>query len=188
MIDLYGNVVLTQAQIKKRGQRMIKQKWNPTAESNLQRKMHGLSQGRRPSNAADTALMDRYQTDLETVESQVAQAYLDNDLLRRTIAYERSLVRLDRHLVSAGKPSEPIYEEQNDPETGEPIQVQVGTVPEILPVEPTITQPTYDAESNVTGEEVIENPIITKDLSERESAQTTVDNVSQDAIDLSLLR
>ena len=108
-----------------------------------------------------------------------AATYLFNQQLTD---YRVATARLAQYIVSVGRAevveSQATGEQVWDEDTMEMVDVMhdVITVTAIDPVEPTITRTVYsdDPEAEPT-EETIENPLITADVSERDTAQAVVD-------------
>ena len=97
-------------------------------------------------------------------------------------AYRTATTRLAQYIVSVGRAevveSQPTGEQVFDEDTMEMVDVMhdVITVTEVDPVEATVTRTVYsdDMDAEPT-EETIENPLITVDVSERDTAQAVVD-------------
>ena len=111
------------------------------------------------------------------------QADADQTLFDRQLAaYKTATARLAQYIVSVGRAevveSQATGEQVYDEDTMEMVDVMadVITVTAIDPVEATITRTVYsdDLDAEPT-EETIENPLITTDVSERDTAQAVVD-------------
>ena len=101
-------------------------------------------------------------------------------------AYGTATARLAQYIVSVGRAevveSQPTGEQVFDEDTMEMVDVMhdVITVTEVDPVEATVTRTVYsdDMDAEPT-EETIENPLITVDVSERDTAQAVVDGTPE---------
>ena len=97
-------------------------------------------------------------------------------------AYGTAVARLAQYIVSVGRTevveSQATGEQVYDEDTMEMVDVMANviTVTAIDPVEATVTRTVYsdDIDAEPT-EETIENPLITTDVSERDTAQAVVD-------------
>ena len=112
------------------------------------------------------------------------QADADQTLFDRQLAaYKTATARLAQYIVSVGRAevveSQATGEQVYDEDTMEMVDVMhdVITVTEVEAVEATVTRLVYD-ETDIEAEpteETIENPLITTDVSERDTAQAVVD-------------
>lgn len=125
------------------------------------------------------AEIEAYKTHLLAVQSEAAQAEIDNQLLISTIEYEKALARLRQYELSVGKPEKPIY--TADPVTNQPVLDY--TIPAIEPLNATVEQTVFDTEGNASTV-TVPNPLIAEDENERVEAQGIVDAVTQDILDL----
>jgi hypothetical protein len=101
-------------------------------------------------------------------------------------AYRTATARLAQYVVSVGRAevteSQPTGEQVWNEDTMEMVNVMhdVITVTAVEPVEPTVTRLVYVDDPLVEPtSETITNPLITKDVSERDTAQATVDATPQ---------
>ena len=102
-------------------------------------------------------------------------------------AYRTATARLAQYIVSVGRAevveSQATGEQVFDEDTMEMVDVMhdVITVTEVEPVEATVTRLVYD-DTDMDAEpteETIENPLITADVSERDTAQAVVDGTPE---------
>lgn len=112
------------------------------------------------------------------------QAAADEKLFNQQLAnYRVAKARLEQYIVAEGRPEiremQPTGEQVFNEETGEMEDVlqEVVVQTAIDPVEPTVTRLVYSETDPMADpvEEIIENPLITKDNAERAEAQTVVD-------------
>ena len=100
-------------------------------------------------------------------------------------AYKTATARLTQHVLADGRAE--IWEDQPtgglDPETGEAITESVMVSAAIEPLEAEVEQEIRDPETGeVTGTEMVPNPLIETDTAERSAAQVVVDNTPADVI------
>jgi hypothetical protein len=120
------------------------------------------------------------------------QAAADEKQFNQQLAdYRVAVARLAQYIVSVGREEvremQPTGEQVWDEDTEEMVDVMtdVITVTAIEPVEATVTRLVYpddpmsDAEPT---EETIENPVITADVSERDTAQAVVDATPEEVV------
>ena len=108
-----------------------------------------------------------------------------NSFNAQLAAYRTSTARLTQHVLADGKAE--IWEDQPtgefDPETGEPITESVMVSAAIEPLDAEVEQDVTDPETGeVTGTEMVPNPLIEIDNAERTAAQVVVDNTPADVI------
>ena len=102
-------------------------------------------------------------------------------------AYKTATARLAQYIVSVGRAevveSQATGEQVFNEDTMEMVDVMtdVITVTAVEPVEATVTRLVYDEDDHMAEpvEETIENPVITVDVSERDTAQATVNATPQ---------
>lgn len=185
IIDKLGNTTFTKSQLTKRAQSEINKKWNKDSEANLQRKLQGLSLGLYTLSAEEQLELDQYKADLERIKAETEQAAIDNQLLIDCIKYEKAIARLDRYILSAGKPSQPIYDlSPSFDENGIEYFEKIGDTKTIDPLPLTVEIDQYNEAGDVVGTTTVDNPLIVTDLSERSDAQAIIDNAVQTVIDL----
>ena len=116
------------------------------------------------------------------------QAAADAKLFAQQLAdYNTATARLAQYIVSVGRAevveSQPTGEQVWDEDTMEMVDVMtdVITVTAVEPVEATVTRMVYSEDDPMAEptEETIENPLITTDVSERDTAQAVVDATPQ---------
>ncbi len=120
------------------------------------------------------------------------QAAADTKQFNQQLAdYKTATARLAQYIVSVGRAevveSQATGEQVYDEDTMEMVDVMhdVITVTAVEPVEATVTRLVYDEDDHMAEptEETIENPVITADVSERDTAQATVDATPQEVKD-----
>ena len=119
------------------------------------------------------------------------QAAADAKLFAQQLAdYNTATARLAQYIVSVGRAevveSQPTGEQVWDEDTMEMVDVMtdVITVTAVEPVEATVTRMVYSEDDPMAEptEETIENPLITTDVSERDTAQAVVDATPEEVV------
>ena len=118
----------------------------------------------------------------DTVPEPMATLAAEYTFAQQLAAYGTAVARLAQYIVSVGRTevveSQATGEQVYDEDTMEMVDVMANviTVTAIDPVEATVTRTVYsdDIDAEPT-EETIENPLITTDVSERDTAQAVVD-------------
>ena len=119
------------------------------------------------------------------------QAAADAKLFAQQLAdYNTATARLAQYIVSVGRAevveSQPTGEQVWDDDTMEMVDVMtdVITVTAVEPVEATVTRMVYSEDDPMAEptEETIENPLITTDVSERDTAQAVVDATPEEVV------
>ena len=119
------------------------------------------------------------------------QAAADAKLFAQQLAdYNTATARLAQYIVSVGRAevveSQPTGEHVWDEDTMEMVDVMtdVITVTAVEPVEATVTRMVYSEDDPMAEptEETIENPLITTDVSERDTAQAVVDATPEEVV------
>ena len=161
-----GDMPLTSVQLERRAQTYIKRSWSSQAREHSIRKADGLF----------TAFMD-------TFSSNHATNVTNNTFNAQLAAYRTATSRLAQYVLSVGRAE--ATEEQGTgayDEDGNEVTETVVTVTAVEPVAATVEVTTYDDEGEATVE-TIENPVITADVSERDTAQAVVDGTPQEVKD-----
>ena len=123
----------------------------------------------------------------DTVPEPMATLAAEYTFAQQLAAYGTAVARLAQYIVSVGRTevveSQATGEQVYDEDTMEMVDVMhdVITVTEVEAVEATVTRLVYD-ETDIEAEpteETIENPLITTDVSERDTAQAVVDATPQ---------
>ena len=175
----------------------IKQGDAPVSSATIQRAKEPVMAARGyPQEMRDDAIF-AIMTDPAGAKAQAAIAALatfNADLLEtmalntfnaHLAAYRTAAARLTRYILADGRAE--VYEDQptgeTDPETGEPIMESVLVQTAIDPLDPEIEQDIRDPETGeITGTEMVPNPLIEADTAERAAAQSTVDSTPADVI------
>ena len=101
---------------------------------------------------------------------------------RQLADYRTAVARLARYEVALGREelTEQVETGEYDPETGEPVTETVVIQTAIDPVEATVEQIVTDPETGeVTGTEIVTNPLIVTDEAERTAAQAVIDGTPE---------
>lgn len=177
IINKLGNKTYTTHELRYMAQDEIARLFSPSNEANLQRKLSGIALGLYTATAEELAEIDAYKNHLFTVQTETAHAEIDNQLLIDTIVYEQSLIRLQQYRLADGRAEQIVYKDD---------EIDF-VIPAIEPLEATVEKTVYDFEGNATLE-IVPNPLIVKDDDEREEAQSIIDNVSEEVLNLYQLR
>ena len=163
-----GDAPLTPVQLEKRAQKYIKRSWSDQARE----------KSIRTSDGAFDAFMSTFSTNHTTNVT-------NNTFNWQLSEYRKAAARLARYIVADGRAE--VTEEQGTgtyDDDGNEVMETVVTVTAVDPVEATVDVTTYDDEGEATVE-TIENPLITSDVSERDTAQAVVDGTPQEVVDAS---
>ena len=160
-----GDLPLTPVQLERRAQKYIKRSWSDQARE----------KSIRLSDGAFDAFMTSFSADHD-------ENIANNTFNWQLQEYGNAVARLARYIVADGRAevveSQSTGEQVWDEDAMEMVDVMadVITVTAIDPVEATVTRTVYsdDIDAEPT-EETIENPLITVDVSERDTAQAVVD-------------
>ena len=160
-----GDLPLTPVQLERRAQKYIKRSWSDQARE----------KSIRLSDGAFDAFMTSFSADHD-------ENIANNTFNWQLQEYGNAVARLARYIVADGRAevveSQSTGEQVWDEDAMEMVDVMadVITVTAIDPVEATVTRTVYsdDMDAEPT-EETIENPLITVDVSERDTAQAVVD-------------
>ena len=161
-----GDLPLTPVQLERRAQKYIKRSWSDQARE----------KSIRLSDGAFDAFMTSFSADHD-------ENIANNTFNWQLQEYGNAVVRLARYVLADGRAevieSQSTGEQVWDEDAMEMVDVMadVITVTAIDPVEATVTRLVYD-ETDIDAEpteETIENPLITVDVSERDTAQAVVD-------------
>jgi len=122
---------------------------------------------------------------LQVFNADLAETLALNSFNAQLAAYRTSAARLTRHVLADGRAE--IWEDQPtgefDPETGEPITESIMVSAAIDPLEAMVEQEIRDPETGeVTGTEMIPNPLIEADTAERAAAQAVVDGTPAEVV------
>ena len=175
----------------------IKQGDAPVSSATIQRAKEPVMAARGyPQGMRDDAMLG-IMMDATSPKSQAALAALSTFEadLRETMAlntfnwqlqeYGTAVVRLTRYVLADGRAE--VWEDQptgeTDPDTLDPILESVLVQASIDPLDPEIEQDIRDLETGeITGTEMVPNPLLEADTAERAAAQSTVDNTPADVI------
>ena len=162
-VDLMEDHVYTNDEIKQRVVAVIRSKYSENDELKLARITIGAQMGRYTLSAAEQAEIDAFEQHVLAARAAGQQMVKDNDLLKRTLEYERAQQRL------AQPPLDPQATDAN------------GNLlyPDVEEIDPITGKPTG---------KMLPNPEIVRDQNERTAAQAVVNAAQQDAIDLAAQR
>jgi len=189
MIDLMKDVIYTEAQLNKHKDRLITSGLPLGGELNVSRGYSVRNESTPPTTPP--GLKDsstKYIDCLDLVDAEMVKMTSDNDLLIRTLDYEKAVFRLDKYVLSKGRPPLPVYKLVIDQGTGDEQQVLDYTVAAIEPLSPTVLVSEYDESGDYLGKIDTPNPLVVADERERTEAKIIVDNASQDTLDTAVLR
>ena len=160
-----GDLPLTPVQLERRAQKYIKRSWSDQARE----------KSIRLSDGAFDAFMTSFSADHD-------ENIANNTFNWQLQEYGTAVVRLARYVLADGRAevieSQSTGEQVWDEDAMEMVDVMadVITVTAIDPVEATVTRTVYSDDMYAEPtEETIENPLITVDVSERDTAQAVVD-------------
>ena len=120
---------------------------------------------------------------LQVFNADLAETLALNSFNAQLAAYRTSAARLTRHVLADGRAE--IWEDQPtgefNPDTGEALTDSVMVSAAIEPLEAMVEQDVTDPETGeVTGTEMVPNPLIEADNAERSAAQAVVDNTPEE--------
>jgi hypothetical protein len=159
-----GDAPLTPAQLEKRAQKYIKRSWPDQARE----------KSIRLADGAFDAFMTSFSADHDV---NIA----NNTFNWQLAEYRKATARLARYVLADGRPE--VWEDQPTgeyDEEGNEVMESVLVQTAIDPLEPTVEQNIYDDEGNLTGTETVANPLIVADDSERELAQSVIDQTPEE--------
>lgn len=175
IIDKLGSRTYTEHEIRYIAQDEIARLYSASNELNLQRKISGLALGMYQPTPEELAEIEAYKNHLIAVQTETAQAIIDNQLLIDTIAYENALVRLQQYKLSVGRPEQTVYPDPDD----DTVFYMIGA---IEPLPATIEQWVYSEDGNAASLVQVQNPLIVADEAERAEAQLVIDNVTEETL------
>jgi len=122
---------------------------------------------------------------LNTFNADLTETLALNSFNAQLAAYKTATARLTQHVLADGRAE--VWEDQPtgefDPETGEPITESVMVSAAIEPLDAEVEQDVTDPETGeVTGTEMVPNPLIETDNAERSAAQAVVDGTPADVV------
>jgi len=158
-----GDAPLTPAQLEKRAQKYIKRSWPDQARE----------KSIRLSDGAFGAFMSTFSTNHDV---NVA----NNTFNWQLSEYRKATVRLAQYRLADGR--EEVHEMQPTgkyDDEGNEFMESVLVQTAIDPLDAQVEQNVYDNEGELTGTEMVDNPMIVKDDEERAAAQAVVDGTPQ---------
>lgn len=162
-----GDLPLTPAQLEKRAQKYIKRSW---PDQNREKSI-------RLADGAFDAFMSTFSTNHDV---NVA----NNTFNRQLSEYRKATARLAKYRLADGRPE--VWEDQPTgeyDEEGNEVVESVLVQTAIDPLDAQVEQNVYDDEGNLSGTEMVDNPLIVKDDAERAAAQTVVDTTPESVKD-----
>lgn len=179
IIDKLGNKTYEPSEITYIAQLEIRSVLSQAQEDNLQRKLIGSLVGAYTLSADEQQEVDDYKSMLLAVQTEAAQAVIDNQLLIDAIAYEQAIVRLQQHPLAVGRSEQAVYKTDNlGNETLDYI------IPSVSPLPATIEKIVYSADGMTHTTQMVANPQIEIDEAERAAAQAIIDGVSDEVLAL----
>jgi hypothetical protein len=162
-----GDLPLTPAQLEKRAQKYIKRSWNTQARE----------KSIRLADGAFDAFMSTFSTNHDV-------NITNNTFNWQLLEYRKATARLARYRLADGRAE--VYEDQptgHYDDEGNEVMESVLVQTAIDPLDAQIEQNVYDDEGNLSGTEMVDNPLIVKDDEERAAAQTVVDTTPESVKD-----
>ncbi len=180
IIDKLASKTYDASEITYIAQFEIRSQLSQAQEDNLQRKILGSILGVYTLSADEQQEIDDYKALLLSVQTESAQAVIDNQLLIDAIAYESAVIRLQQYELSVGRPEQTVYKNENG------VQVVDYVIPAVAPLAATVEKVVYNGMNQTT--ETVTNPLIEHDEAERAAAQAIIDNASEEVLALVDLR
>ena len=106
-IDLNKDVLFTKAQLEKRAEALVRQKYPLHEELRILRMAAGNGIGKVTLLQDDQKEIDDYYNHVTVVHGEKKQAEVDNHLLASTIAYEQAKLRLKQPPIQEANPDLP---------------------------------------------------------------------------------
>ena len=161
-----GDLPLTPAQLEKRAQKWINRSWNTQARE----------KSIRLADGAFDAFMASFSADHDV---NVARNTFNWQLLE----YRKATARLAQYRLADGRAE--VYEDQPTgqyDDEGNEVMESVLVQTAIDPLDAQVEQNVYNDEGELTGTEMVDNPLIVKDDEERAAAQAVVDGTPSEVI------
>ena len=179
IIDKLGNKTFDPSEITYIAQLEIRSHLSQAQEDNLQRKILGSILGSYTLSTDEQQEVDDYKDMLLAVQTEAAQAVIDNQLVIDAIVYENAVTRLQQYELSVGRSEQTIYKTD---EHGN--QVVDYVIPAVEPLEVTVENTVYSEDGLASEIVSVPNPLIAQDEQERTEAQNIIDNVSAEVLAL----
>lgn len=183
VIDKLGSKVYTDHEIKYIFQFKIQSTYSHDVEANLNRILNGIGVGIYEPTQAELDEINDYKDFLLQIRQDTNQAIADNLLLKNTIAYETALARVTQYRLAEGRKAQTVYKTDNQGK-----KTVDYVIPAVEPLPAEVDSVTYNDQTKESTVVQIPNPLIVQDDLERAEAQSIIDNVSQDVLDLHALR
>ena len=161
-----GDAPLTPVQLEKRAQKHIKRVWPDQARE----------KSIRLADGAFDAFMTSFSADHDV---NIA----NNTFNWQLSEYRKATARLARYVLADGRAE--VYEDQPTgeyDEEGNEVMESVLVQTAVEPLDAQVEQNIYDDEGELTGSEMMDNPLIVKDDEERAAAQAVVDGTPSEVI------
>lgn len=161
-----GDAPLTPVQLEKRAQKYIKRSWPDQARE----------KSIRLADGAFDAFMSTFSTNHDV-------NITNNTFNWQLSEYRKATARLARYRLADGRSE--VYEDQPTGEyddDGNEVMESVLVQTAIDPLDAQVEQNVYDDEGELTGTEMVDNPLIVKDDEERAAAQAVVDGTPADVV------
>jgi hypothetical protein len=126
-----------------------------------------------------------FNTYMENIETNTDTNRANNLFNLQLQEYRKATLRLEKYVLSAGREESSVTvgtsEYGYNEETGEMEEIMETVVtPAIEALVEQVLVDTYDEEANVTGEEMVDNPLIVQDVAERAAAQSVIDSTPEE--------
>ena len=152
-----GDAYLTPEQLERRAQKYITRSWP--------------AQEREKSIRSNDGKFNAF---METFSANHAVNKENNTFNWQLQEYKKSVERLSQYILSEGKPSEAIeYSTGTFDEEGNEI-MSITVVPAIAALDAQVEENIFDEEGNLTGTQMVDNPLIVADDAERAEAQAVI--------------
>lgn len=158
-----GDAPLTPVQIEKRAQKYIKRSWPDQARE----------KSIRLADGAFDAFMSTFSTNHDV-------NITNNTFNWQLSEYRKATTRLAQYRLADGRAE--VWEDQPTGEyddEGNEVMESVLVQSAIDPLDAQVEQNVYDDDGNLTGTEMVDNPLIVKDDEERAAAQAVVDGTPE---------
>ncbi len=185
-VNLKDNVVYEPYQIEKRMLRLERNGYPAKAERDLLLVGTAVALTKRPVHPHEDDAINDFNTFMGGMEVLKAESIADNDLLKRTISYEKSIIRLERYILLEGQVGQE-YEEATYDDFGVELAPEILYIPTYEPLPEFVEIMNNDDPDNPYLEEV-RNPLVVQDEDERLSAQTIINNANEEVLNLVALR
>lgn len=180
-INLMGDVVFTEAQIRHRLKDIERSVYSERDEQELGRIVDGIALGAWPADQESLVKVNNFKNFMEEMIVLGITVRAENDLLFRTISYEQAQIRLAQVIALDGRPEQIAVDATYDADGIE----LTPAIPYIAGVEPLPEFVEVEIGGALT---TIRNPAVVQDEAERAAAQAVIDGAGVDVLELAGLR